>query len=333
MKEKDVYMNMKDLKILFLAKFAPKNGTNYPLSTEENDGIYAQYHFDIYKILKSIFPNTVCANSPDILINQPKKFDYVFSLLNRAPYKNSEIFISALLEYQKTPYLGTTPNIRALAEDKHLAKIVASYSGLHTPNWITVDANGTIPSCEPFDGPYFIKPRFGASSAFIDENSIAYDWQHAKIQIQILQRNNLDVIIEEFVNGTYYSLPVYFSEDTPIFLPAVKEESNLKGNVVTYRQKRKLDQGLNRVVNKNDDLTFKLNELSSKFFQMTSPLDYTRIDYIVTKNAIEFIEFNICCNLGKQSSFCVSANSVGLTQYDLVKQILINSLKRQKVII
>lgn len=66
---------------------------------------------------------------------------------------------------------------------------------------------------------------------------------------------------------------------------------------------------------------------------MISPLDYTRIDYIVTKNAIEFIEFNICCNLGKQSSFCVSANYVGLTQYDLVKQILINSLKRQKVII
>lgn len=326
-------MSIENLKILFLAKFAPENGADYPLVTEESDGIYAQYHYDIYKIIKNICPNTACANSPEILMDKSTKFDYVFSLLNRAPYKNSEIFVSSLLEYLNIPYLGTTPNIRALAEDKHLAKMVAIYSGLKTPEWITVDSDGAIPDTEPFKGPYFVKPRFGASSAFIDENSITFNWKQTKKQIQQLQKNDLDVIVEKFVNGIYYSLPIYFRDEKPVFLPSIKEESTLKGNVVTYRQKRKLDKGLSRSVNTNINLELKLQSYAKSLLQNVAPLDYTRMDFIITSNAIEFIEFNICCNLGKQSSFCISANSVGLTQYDLVKEILVNSLNRQKIII
>lgn len=326
-------MSIENLKILFLAKFAPENGADYPLVTEESDGIYAQYHYDIYKIIKNICPNTACANSPEILMDKSTKFDYVFSLLNRAPYKNSEIFVSSLLEYLNIPYLGTTPNIRALAEDKHLAKMVAIYSGLKTPEWITVDSDGAIPDTEPFKGPYFVKPRFGASSAFIDENSIIFNWKQTKKQIQQLQKNDLDVIVEKFVNGIYYSLPIYFRDEKPVFLPSIKEESTLKGNVVTYRQKRKLDKGLSRSVNTNINLELKLQSYAKSLLQNVAPLDYTRMDFIITSNAIEFIEFNICCNLGKQSSFCISANSVGLTQYDLVKEILVNSLNRQKIII
>lgn len=38
------------------------------------------------------------------------------------PFRNSEIFISSVAEYYKIAYLGARPNIRALAEDKHLSK-------------------------------------------------------------------------------------------------------------------------------------------------------------------------------------------------------------------
>lgn len=326
-------MREENLNVLFLAKFAPESGAYYPLATEESDGIYAQYHYDIYQILKRVFPNTICANSVDILMDKSIKFDYVFSLLNRAPYRNSEIFVSALLEYLKVPYLGSTPNIRALAEDKHLAKIVAVYSGLNTPNWITIDSNAPISDKEPFPGPFFVKPRFGASSAFIDESSIAYSWEQAKTRIRELQNHNLEIIVEEFVKGTYYSLPIVFNENVPTFLPSVKEESILKGNVVTYRQKRKLETGLKRSINTDPNLELGFQKHAKNFLANVSPLDYTRIDFIVTKEAIKFIEFNICCNLGKQSSFCLSANSVGLSQEQLVNNILNNSLTRQKVII
>lgn len=324
-------MNLENLNILFLAKFAPDNNA-YPLVTEQTDGIYAQYHFDIYKILQKLCPKTICAHDPTILLNSDNQFDYVFSLLNRAPYRNSEIFVSALLEYLNLAYLGARPNMRALAEDKHLAKIVAQYTGLHTPIWIVIEADGIIPNKPLFDGPYFVKPRFGASSAFIDESSITVSWEQAAIQIAKLQSNNLDVIVEQFVDGIYYSVPIYFKNGQVIHLPSVKETSNLKGNIVTYRQKRKLDTGLIRQVNTDYCLEKEFEQLSNSFLKQLQPLDYTRLDFIVTPKHIEFIEFNLCCNLGKQSSFCLAANNVGLNQKDLVTEIFLNSLFRQKII-
>jgi D-alanine-D-alanine ligase len=325
-------MKEKDLRIIFLAKFAPNTGEDYPLVTEESDGIYAQYHYDIYQILKSICPKTVCCHDVNFLFENSSSYNYVFTLLNRAPYRNSEIFVSALLEYLNIPYLGARPNIRALAEDKHLAKMAAKYAGLNTPEWITIDADDTISFKQPFAGPYFVKPRFGASSAYIDESSISSYWEDAREKIMDLQRHGIDVIVEKFVNGIFYSVPVYFNDSVAIHLPSIKEKSTLKGNVVTYRQKRKLDSGLTRTINLDRTLEAELVRQSDAFLKLITPIDYTRIDFMVTSKTIEFIEFNVCCNLGRQSAFCISANNVGLSQTDLVTQILRNSLKRQKLI-
>ncbi len=324
-------MNIEDLSILFLAKFAPDN-EEYPLTTEHTDGIYAQYHFDIYKILQKLCPKTICARDPSILLNSKTQFHYVFSLLNRAPYRNSEIFVSSLLEYLSIPYLGSRPNMRAVAEDKHLAKIVAQHAGLHTPVWMVIEANEMIPNIPLFEGPYFVKPRFGASSAFIDESSIADNWNQATVQIRRLQKNNLDVIVEQFADGIYYSVPLYFKNGQLIHLPSVKETSSLRGNVVTYRQKRKLDTGLTRQVNTDFSLEKEFVKLADSFLFELQPLDYTRLDFIVTSNQIEFIEFNLCCNLGKQSSFCIAANKMGLCQEELVTDIFLSSMHRQKVL-
>ena len=138
--------------------------------------------------------------------------------------------------------------------------------------------------------------------------------------------------MEKFIDGIFYSVPIYFKDSTIIHLPAIKEKSTLKGNVVTYRQKRKLDSGLTRTVNPDRDLENKLTYLSDSFIELIKPIDYTRIDFMVTPKTVEFIEFNVCCNLGCQSAFCISANCVGISQADLVTQILKSSLKRQKVI-
>lgn len=325
-------MQKTDLRILFLAKFAPNIGENYPLATEESDGIYAQYHYDIYQILKNNYPKTICCRDVSTLISKSDSYDYVFTLLNRAPYRNSEIFVSALLEYLNVPYLGARPNIRALAEDKHLAKMAAKYAGLNTPEWITIDADEIIPTIQPFAGPYFIKPRFGASSAYIDESSIATHWENAQEKITELQQYGLDVIVEKFVNGIFYSVPIYFKDSNIVHLPAVKEKSILKGNVVTYRQKRKLDSGLSRTINLDTTLEAELFRQSDAFLKLITPIDYTRIDFMVTSKTVEFIEFNVCCNLGRHSAFCIASNAVGISQSDLVMRILRNSLKRQKLI-
>lgn len=210
--------------------------------------------------------------------------------------------------------------------------MAAKYAGLNTPEWITIDTNDAVSLKEPFAGPYFVKPRFGASSAYIDESSIANYWEDARKKIIELQQYNIDVIVERFVDGIFYSVPIYFNNSEVIHLPSVKEKSILKGNVVTYRQKRKLDSGLTRTINLDKTLETELVRQLDAFLKLITPIDYTRTDFMVTSKTVEFIEFNVCCNLGQQSAFCISANNVGLSQADLVTQILRNSLKRQKLI-
>lgn len=326
-------MNLKEIKIAYIAKYAPSIKNPKMIQTNFEEIVYSQYHYDVFRTLSSLCPNIVTTSDPNFIISNHNDIDYVFSLLNRASYRNSEIFLSSLLEYYKIPYLGAQPNVRALAEDKQLAKMMSKYCDIKTPNWITFNVEAKISSSAPFDGPYFVKPRFGASSLFINEESICNTWNQVKKRVEYLHSQKLDVIVEEFINGVFYSSPVYFDNLKPVFLPPVCEHSNLKGNVVTYEQKRKVADGLFRTIESNNELNERIISCSKKMLNFIYPIDYVRFDYMVTKSMdIYFLEFNVCCNLGKQSAFVLSANSVNKTQEELVEKILINSLKRQGLI-
>ena len=320
-------------RILFLAQFAPTDGKvlNTPNCAEEK--FYAEtYHWKIIEALKNLNYDFDTASDIEYLLKNYAKYQLVWSVYNRLGFRNSEIFVQSLCEYLGIKYIGAAPNVRALVEDKSMSKQLAEHLGIKTANWVVASKQYPLCKIAPFPGKYFVKPRFGASSAFIDENSIATSWEDARKRIIILQEQGIDVIVEKFIDGIFYSVPIYFKDSTIIHLPAIKEKSTLKGNVVTYRQKRKLDSGLTRTVNPDRDLENKLTYLSDSFIELIKPIDYTRIDFMVTPKTVEFIEFNVCCNLGCQSAFCISANSVGISQADLVTQILKSSLKRQKVI-
>jgi len=170
------------LKLAFIAKYAPPLGSTAPVPAIRENAVYSKYHYDIYSILNRHFPNLITGTDATCVFEQHDHIDYIFSLLNRAPYRNSEIFISALAEYFGIPYLGSRPNIRALAEDKHLAKTMAKHCGIATAQWIIADVDEQLKSTPPFPGPYFVKPRFGASSKFIDETSICPLWDDVKKQ-------------------------------------------------------------------------------------------------------------------------------------------------------
>ena len=88
-------MKYGDIKIAFIARLAPSANAPCPLVTEKRDHLYAEYHYDIYRILTNL-ANVRPSNDAQDLLQNHHEIDYVFSLLNRAPFRNSEIFISSL---------------------------------------------------------------------------------------------------------------------------------------------------------------------------------------------------------------------------------------------
>ena len=318
-------------KILYIAKYADINKQSI-YNQSIKDITYATYHQDFYNILKNNFENIIAATTPEILLNGLTNYDYVASLLNRMPINNSEIFISSLLEYYSKPYLGATPNIRAIAEDKQLAKIVAYYAGVKTADWLTYHISA--PVHEPlFKPPYFVKPRFGASSLGIDETSVCFSWNSAHDKIKDLFKSTNQVMLEQYIQGDAYTCPILSNFGDTLYLPPIMECSSLNGNVITYEQKRKIVSGLTRKIATDERVIEKLKKACSLIFKLIQPIDYTRIDFIIDKNGIPyFIEFNVCCNLGKHAAINLSAQSIGISYEDLICNIITSSMKRQNVI-
>lgn len=317
-----------DYKILFLAHYAPDKDI---MDIPNEHIVYAEYHKKVYKIIKKNFKNAICSSDYSLILNPPKDIDFIFSLYNRMPFNNSEIFISSIAEFYKIPYLGASPNIRALAEDKHLAKMMSQHCGVPTPNWKVFNVNDEIIPVK-FKPPYFVKPRFGAASKYINESSLCETWEDARLKIKELHSINIDTIVEEFIDGFYYTSPVLNNFNSPIYLPTIQEISSLKGNIASYEQKRKIMPGLIRKINDDIILNREIQNYSKKMFECVQPLDYTRFDYIVDKKGkIYFLEFNICCNLGEHSTVSQAADYKNITYEKLLLNIIHSSFKRNKL--
>ena len=107
--------------ILFLAQFAPTNGTvlNEPKTPEEK--FYAEtYHWKIVEILQKTKYNIDTASDVSYFMKNHEKYQLVWSVYNRLGFRNSEIFVQSLCEYYNIKYIGATPNVRALVEDKSM---------------------------------------------------------------------------------------------------------------------------------------------------------------------------------------------------------------------
>ena len=325
-------MDYRGIKVLFLAKYAPEN-LNSKIPSGIEDVIYAEYHHDIHQIISSMFEEVYSFSDVNQLLHNKLNVDYVFSLYNRMNFRNSELFVSSVCDYYGIPYLGATPNIRAVAEDKNLAKIYASHLGIATSEWCTCDVGKILPKIA-FEGPYFVKPRYGASSLNIDERSYCVTKNDACERIKNYHNQGIDVIIEKYISGTSITVPIINNYGSPIVLPFVVETSNAPHNIITYKQKRRIVSGLERVVNTDILLQKEIQSIALKLFKSIQPLDYTRIDFIIDeKSGIPyFIEFNVCCNLGKHAAINMSANSVGMSHNQLIENIILSSMYRQQLI-
>ena len=157
----------KDLRILFIAKHALGDG-----SLDSADGNHSPYHYELKSILTGLFDNLTVANSYDALFTDPG-VDFVWPMLNRGGFFNSEMLCPLLCERLRLPYLGANPILRGLGDDKHLTKLESVARGVPTCDWAVYRAGaptdeGRCPKGERF----VIKPNNSSASWGIDRKSV-----------------------------------------------------------------------------------------------------------------------------------------------------------------
>ena len=312
------------LKVLFLAKHALGDGSPHP-----EDGNHAVYHKEVRTILEGLFDNLQVANEYDILFDPPQ-VDFVFSLLNRGGFVNSEMLVPLLCNRKGLAYLGGSPILRGLSDDKHLAKQAARARGLPTADWAIYRNGGPVDeSLCPMAERMVIKPNASSASWGVRD---AYDWAGVKDAVAAIHAEGHDAIVEPFLIGSDVEVPVVTVNGQPVILPMMLFEQADPTHLRTYWEKRDLVER----ASKYELVDFEGSPFEAAIAAHTAnlakefvPFDYGRFEFRLDVNTgeLNFLEVNLNCNLWSKKVFGRSAMRAGWTQEQLIETIVAESLR------
>ena len=313
------------LRILLVAKHARASG-----QAHAEDGSHAIYHAEMRDVLQDIGFNLSIADDYRALFERPDA-DYVFPLLNRGGFLNSEMMLPLLCNRLGLPYLGGGPIIRGLSDDKHLTKLVARSRGIPTADWAVYRRNTPIdPVRCPQADRFVVKPN--ASSASWGVRAVE-GWSEVRDAVEALHEEGHDAIVEPFITGHDLEVSIITIADRPVILPTMIVEQEDPGALRSYNEKRDLDGGAKSYAIRPYEDASRIDEIEAaalNLMQEFAPFDYGRFECRIdaATGQIQFLEVNLNCNLWSQKTISMAARLAGWSHHQLIETILAESLRR-----
>jgi D-alanine-D-alanine ligase len=313
------------LRIMFIAKHAKWPGGLHP-----EDGNHALYHVETREVLESLGLNLVLENRYEALFEKPD-VDFVFPLLNRGGFLNSEMMLPLLCTRLGLPYLGASPILRGLADDKHLTKLCAVARGVPTAPWTIYRRGAPVERARcPVGERMVIKPNASSASWGVQD---AHDWAGVEAAVADIHSQGHDAIVEPFLNGSDVEVPVITIDGEPVVMPMMLFEQADPTHLRTYYEKRDLVERASKyelVPFENADIMPKIAELTRIMAGEYRPFDYGRFEFRfdAATGTLNFLEVNLQANLWSQKVFGRSTVRAGLTQPQLIETILYEGLRR-----
>jgi D-alanine-D-alanine ligase len=247
--------------------------------------------------------------------------DAVFNALHGTGGEDGTI--QGVLEWLRIPYTGSDLTACALAMDKHLTKKLLAAEGLPTPAWDTFDlAGGTLPLLPgSLNLPLVVKPRASGSSAGVSIVRTHEEWTKAMINVA---PKTTQILAEEFIAGREFSSGVLGEEALPLVEIIPSDE------FYSYDAKYKPGGSRHLVPAPIDaDLTARLQMLALSVHRMLGLRDYSRTDFIVSKEGRPYIlEINALPGLTPLSLLPDEARAAGISFEALIERLLQFALGR-----
>jgi D-alanine-D-alanine ligase len=247
--------------------------------------------------------------------------DAVFNALHGTGGEDGTI--QGVLEWLGIPYTGSDLTACALAMDKHLTKKLLAAEGLPTPAWDTFDlAGGTLPLLPgSLNLPLVVKPRSSGSSAGVSIVRTHEEWTKAMIGVA---PKTTQIVAEEFIAGREFSSGVLGEEALPLVEIIPSDE------FYSYDAKYKPGGSRHLVPAPIDaDLTARLQMLALSVHRLLGLRDYSRSDFIVSKEGRPYIlEINALPGLTPLSLLPDEARAAGISFEALIERLLQFALGR-----
>jgi D-alanine-D-alanine ligase len=248
--------------------------------------------------------------------------DVVFNALHGPGGEDGSI--QGILDWLGLPYTGSDLRACALSIDKHLTKKLLSAEGLPTPAWDVFDLDGgTLPLLPgSLDLPLVVKPRTWGSSSGVSLVRTHEQWTQAMIDIS---ERVPSVLAEEYVEGREFSCGLLGDEPLPVIeiVPSAAE-------FYTYDAKYTPGGSRHLVPAPIDPgLAVRLQMLALSVHRLLGLRDYSRTDFIVTKQGRPYIlETNALPGLTPTSLFPDECAAAGISFDALVDRLVQGALSR-----
>ncbi len=233
----------------------------------------------------------------------------------------------AILDYLGIPYTGSGVEASALAMDKHLTKKLVAAEGLPTAAWDLFDlSGGTLPLLPgSLDLPLVIKPRFEGSSQGVIIVKTHEQWTSAMINAA---KSYAQIMAEEFIEGREFTCGVLGEEALPVIEVVPNQDE-----FYTFDAKYAPGGSTHIVPAKIDeDLAARLQMLALSTHRLLGLRDYSRTDFIVSKEGRpQILEVNTLPGLTPTSLIPDACASVGISYEALVDRLIGYALSRAEV--
>lgn len=320
------------VRTLFMAKHALWGGGMHP-----EDGNHAIYHHEVRRALEGLGLNLAFANRYDALYTRPEGVDFVFPLLNRGGFVNSEMLIPLLCNMHRLPYLGAMPFLRGLGDDKSVSKLTAVHAGVPTAPWFCFRRGAPVEQTDlpPSEqGRWVIKPNASSASWGISD---AHDWAGVVNAVANIHGQGHDAIVEPYLDGYDVQCAFITLHGQPVALPMLWYERENTQKLWTYYEKRDLVPNTEKAALKTFDhpeLAPRIADMAQRVAREFVPFDYGRIEFRVdlARGEVNFIEINLNCNLWSEKVMAKAAAQAGFTHADLLETLLAEAWRRNGLI-
>jgi len=250
--------------------------------------------------------------------------DVVFNALHGPGGEDGTI--QGILEWLGLPYTGSGILPCALAMDKHVTKKILSAEGLPTPNWDAYDLGGGALPLLPgsLDLPLVVKPRNEGSSTGVTLVKTHEQWTHAMV-VASTRTHNAQVLAEEYIAGREFSCGVLGDEALPVV------EILSSDDFLSYDAK--YTPGGSRHLCPapiDEDLAARIRMLALTVHRLIGLRDYSRTDFIVSKEGRPYIlEVNALPGMTQSSLIPDEAAVAGISYEALVDRLVGYALGRR----
>ncbi len=246
------------------------------------------------------------------------KIDIAFIILHGKPGEDGTI--QGFLELLNIPYTGSDVLASAIGMDKIITKRLFEFANIPTPDYVFLPKGCNLKiltgiAQKKLKFPMILKPKAEGSSVGCE---IIDNKKTLLAKCQKIQKEFGDILLEKFIDGMIATVGVLGQKVLPILELVPKKQR-------FYDFKAKYTKGETEFIipaRLPKPIYQKVQELALSAHNIIGAKGFSRVDLIIAKNKLYFLEVNTLPGMTELSDLPAQARHIGITYDQLVLEIL-----------